>query len=89
MSVNSSETVDSYDESRRWEEYAPVNVGTREARRALTGEDIAVGGVCTVVIDAGGGLIRLDNSSNEFDENFDACGELERVAQAIESDLPE
>lgn len=85
---NAEETIDSYDESRKWDEYAPISVGSREARRALTAEDKAVGGVCTVVIASGGGLIRLDGSSNEFDAAFDACGELERVAQAIESDLP-
>ncbi|QGK70889.1 DUF3558 domain-containing protein [Allosaccharopolyspora coralli] len=85
---NAEETVDSYSQSRSWEEYAPVNVGSREARRALTGEDKSVGGVCSLVISSGGGIIRLDGTRNDPTENFDACGELERVAQAIESDLP-
>ena len=40
------------------------------------------------ICSAGGGVVVLDGVSNDPRVPFDACGELERVAQAIESDLP-
>ncbi|MGI8306215.1 DUF3558 family protein [Saccharopolyspora hattusasensis] len=84
---NQKQTVDSYKNNGQWDSYDSIGLNGRKAARGVaagaTGQ-----GACSLVVDAGGGVVIVDVVGITRDSVPDTCGEAEKVARQIEPRLP-
>ncbi|QUH05786.1 DUF3558 domain-containing protein [Saccharopolyspora erythraea] len=84
---NQEQTVDSYRTGGNWTKYEPVTVAGRNAARAIEAggqEDLG----CTVLVDAGGGVVLYDVQGIMAGKVADPCAEAEKIANQTASRLP-
>ncbi|GAB3286810.1 hypothetical protein GCM10027563_21150 [Parasphingorhabdus pacifica] len=85
---NQEETVDSYRQSGRFDEFTMIDVNDRSGAQAVSAGAAATG-VCTTMLPAGGGVVLVDAIPNDPSASFDGCGESLKIAKQVEPNLPE
>ncbi|WP_246868303.1 DUF3558 family protein [Saccharopolyspora sp. ASAGF58] len=85
---NQEETVAKYEKSGNWDKYEKFQLNGRSAARAVEGGGGAVDAGCSIVIDAGGGVVLVDVTEVMPDSVPDKCGEAEKIARQIEAKFP-
>ncbi|WP_223840056.1 DUF3558 family protein [Saccharopolyspora pogona] len=84
---NAEQTVDKYETSGHWDKYEKFNINGRKAARGVEAGASNQGG-CSVVVDAGGGVVLFTVTGIMADSVADPCGEAEKAASKAESRLP-
>ncbi|MHA6801564.1 DUF3558 family protein [Bounagaea algeriensis] len=84
VSKNVEETVDSYEQNSSWASYEKQPIGGRSGAVAVT-SGASGGGGCNVLVDAGGGVVIYQITSDVDD----ACSELKPIAEATAGRLPQ
>ncbi|GAB2760557.1 hypothetical protein GCM10027174_41300 [Salinifilum aidingensis] len=84
LSKNVEETVDSYEQNSSWATYEKQPIGGRSGAVAVT-SGASGGGGCNVLVDAGGGVVIYQITSDVDD----ACSELKPIAEATAGRLPQ
>ncbi|MGI8308412.1 DUF3558 domain-containing protein [Saccharopolyspora hattusasensis] len=85
---NEEETVSKYESDGHWDKYEKFSINGRNAARAVEGGGGAVDAGCSIVLDAGGGVVLVDVTEAKPDSVSDKCGEAEKIARQIEPRLP-
>lgn len=85
---NQEETVTKYEKDGNWDKYEKFDLNGRNAARAVEAGGGSVDAGCSVVVDAGGGVVLVDVTEAMPGSVSDKCGEAEKIARQIEPKLP-
>ncbi|MEV0057986.1 DUF3558 family protein [Saccharopolyspora shandongensis] len=85
---NEQETVGKYQTDGKWDSYERFNLNGRNAAHAVAAGSSGRG-ICSVLVDAGGGVVQIKVSGITKNDVPDPCGEAEKVARQVESRLPQ
>ncbi|MBB5152878.1 DUF3558 domain-containing protein [Saccharopolyspora phatthalungensis] len=85
---NAEETVDKYESDGHWDKYEKFSINGRNAARAVEGGGGAVDAGCSIVLDAGDGVVLVDVTEAKPGSVSDKCGEAEKIARHVEPRLP-